>query len=819
MRNARNAWMYHASRNQLAVEALEARRVLSTNSYAELFAPADDADIQLSGWESRTLTTLGSSASFEAAPAQASLGLQVEETSESSALGGFNIVINAGLTLAANQAALDAFERGAQQWEAYISDPITVTIDADLANLGSSSIIGQASSVILFGSYNQLRNAMVADADSDDGVVSFLPTAGLFDASLPAGIGLSGSLTANKSVMKALGFNTVDATFGAKDATITFNSQFSFDYDNSDGVTPGTIDFETVAAHEIGHALGFTSIVDTVDSYLDNGTTGNVSPRALDLFRFASGSSPSNTAEFATFDRDYNTGGNSVLSDTTDEWRFSTGVATGDGRQASHWKDNGYTGVLIGIMDPTLSYGQTTDISTADLRALDLIGYDIVIPAGNAPPVLDPISNQSIDEGSLLSFTATASDPDIGDQLTFSLGPGAPAGASIHPTSGVFSWTPSDNTGSPFSVEIVVSDDGSPIESDSQTFSITVNNVAPSAAISGTTDIFRGEEVTFTLTASDPSSADQAGLFDFEIDWDGNGTVDETIANVSSGSTVTHTFTTVSTNNIQVRATDKDGGTGGFSQTPISVSPYVLRGDGFGNTDLIWGGTPGLDAVYVFGPPSDLNLFVQIENLSVINQITSLGAAVSGKVVLHGYDSSDVLVGQFLLGNVMEIHGGDGDDVIVGGLLGDFLYGDGGNDTIIGGTQSIDGNDLISGGEGRDTLFGHLGADILSGDGGEDLLISDQFSFTNVPAAVQQIANEWKSARPYAERVSNILGVTSTGVNGSWTLTPNSTIFDDGAQDTLIGGIGATDWFFYDFDEDLLGDTIESGEEETDSDP
>ena len=58
------------------------------------------------------------------------------------ALGSFNIVINAGAGLAGNAAALAAFNRAADQWEAWISDPITVTIVADLQNLGNPSIIG-----------------------------------------------------------------------------------------------------------------------------------------------------------------------------------------------------------------------------------------------------------------------------------------------------------------------------------------------------------------------------------------------------------------------------------------------------------------------------------------------------------------------------------------------------------------------------------------------------------------------------------------------------------------------------------------------------
>jgi len=62
------------------------------------------------------------------------------------------------------------------------------------------------------------------------------------------------------------------------------------------------------------------------------------------------------------------------FDDTADEYLFSTGVTQGDGRQASHWKDTD----TIGILDPTLAFGQVFDVSEADLRALDLIGYDIV---------------------------------------------------------------------------------------------------------------------------------------------------------------------------------------------------------------------------------------------------------------------------------------------------------------------------------------------------------------------------------------------------------------------------------------------------------
>ncbi len=52
---------------------------------------------------------------------------------------------------------------------------------------------------------------------------------------------------------------------------------------------------------------------------------------------------------------------------------FSTGVDFGDGRQASHWKDN----LNLGIMDPTAAPGELLVLRPNDLRAMDLIGYEI----------------------------------------------------------------------------------------------------------------------------------------------------------------------------------------------------------------------------------------------------------------------------------------------------------------------------------------------------------------------------------------------------------------------------------------------------------
>ncbi|MGD8415554.1 MAG: PilC/PilY family type IV pilus protein [Pseudomonadales bacterium] len=100
----------------------------------------------------------------------------------------------------------------------------------------------------------------------------------------------------------------------------------------------------------------------------------------------------------------------------------------------------------------------------------------ITVNEVNAAPVLNPIGDQTVDEETLLSFVAAASDADVpANGLTYSLDPGAPAGASIDPASGAFSWTPAEADGpGSFTVTVRVTDDGTPALDDSETINITV---------------------------------------------------------------------------------------------------------------------------------------------------------------------------------------------------------------------------------------------------------------------------------------------------------------------------------------------------------
>ena len=107
--------------------------------------------------------------------------------------------------------------------------------------------------------------------------------------------------------------------------------------------------------------------------------------------------------------------------------------------------------------------------------------FTITVVAANTAPVLRVIGNQAIDEMQLLSFTALADDSDLPAQtLTFSLS-GAPAGAAIT-AAGLFTWTPTEEQGIPgaagmYTFDVQVSDDGVGARMDSETITVTVNEV------------------------------------------------------------------------------------------------------------------------------------------------------------------------------------------------------------------------------------------------------------------------------------------------------------------------------------------------------
>jgi len=98
----------------------------------------------------------------------------------------------------------------------------------------------------------------------------------------------------------------------------------------------------------------------------------------------------------------------------------------------------------------------------------------ITVTNTNQAPVLDPIGPKSVAEGSLLTFTVSGSDPDL-DHLVYSAS-NLPAGATFNPATRVFNWTPGYAQAGTYTVTFTLTDDGTPVLSDSEIVTIVVNS-------------------------------------------------------------------------------------------------------------------------------------------------------------------------------------------------------------------------------------------------------------------------------------------------------------------------------------------------------
>lgn len=474
-----------------------------------------------------------------------SLRLQ-PESMERRDLLAFDIVIIPGPALQLDPVAMAAFNRGAAQWESFIEDDITVVISADVLDLGNPNIIGQAASVQPFADHDVMRAALIADAEAGESIVNFLPTKAEAQWAFGGNFAPTGGIQATKANLKALGFQNLDVFAGVVDATIQFNSTFAFDYDNSDGVGAGLIDFETVAAHEIGHALGFVSEVDTVDFYSFLGQFGIqpigipnlITPGVMDFFRFADdvpGRDPETAADFRYVPRSLESGVEAVMDDTVREYNMGTGSLTGDLTQASHWKDDFYTGTTIGIMDPTLSTGVATPISLADLWALDLIGYDINL----APTATADSASTTQNNPVVIDVLSNDIDPDgvfPKNSLVIISGP-LSGTAAQNPATGLVTYRPAaDFVGVDTFTYNVTDIEGK--TTNTVTVNVTVNadpSSTPQATVPlvpfATPGIYRPQTGTFFLRGSQTSGAPDVATFSFGTpgsvpivgDWNGDG--------------------------------------------------------------------------------------------------------------------------------------------------------------------------------------------------------------------------------------------------------------------------------------------------------
>lgn len=371
---------------------------------------------------------------------------------------------------------------------------ITMTAVNDAPDIVNTTVNLNENSANGTAVYNVNDSFTGTDLDRDGTAITYSITAGNTGGAFainPA----TGQITVNSSaVLNRESISSFTLTVQASDGTLTDTATI-------------TINLNDVDEFDVG------AITDTnggINSVNENATAGTL------VGITASASDADATINTITYSLTDNAGGRFQIDG-------STGVVTV------------LNGALLDYESAT-SHNITVRADSAD-GSFSTQAYTINVNNVNQAPVLGAIGNQTVAEGATLSFSASASDADVpADTLTYSLDAGALAlGMTIDANTGVFSWTPSEAQGGTApSVTITVTDNGTGLLADSETFTITVSdtNQAPVNVVPGAQTVAVGT----ALSIAGVSVTDVDGNLATTQLSVGNGTVTVSLA---GGATIT----------------------------------------------------------------------------------------------------------------------------------------------------------------------------------------------------------------------------------------------------------------------------------------
>jgi hypothetical protein len=272
----------------------------------------------------------------------------------------------------------------------------------------------------------------------------------------------------------------------------------------------------------------------------------------------------------------------------------------------------------------------------------------------------------------------------------------------------------------------------------------------------------------------------------------------------------------------------------GLSPLPIYLSvgggsSVSVRGDAGNETFVLRNAPPGV-SLSIDGAGGN-NTLQGPDGANVWSVTTANAGSLNGNVQftsiqnLVGGASTDTF--QFRTGGSLagSIDGGSGTNTLdytayTGDILVDLLLhtaslvgqgvfnvanvnGSQGNDLIVGDANA----NVLVGGTGRNVLIGDGGSDTINGGGGFNLLIGGTTSYDNQLAALQALMQFWDnaSATSLDQLVNPLRSKNGVTVNGQLLMLNKTTVQNDNAPDSLVGGGGAN-WFIEDKD-----DTINNG--------
>ena len=197
----------------------------------------------------------------------------------------------------------------------------------------------------------------------------------------------------------------------------------------------------------------------------------------------------------------------------------------------------------------------TDSVSQSSAQQTVQITVNVVAPPPK-PPVLAPLPPITVNEGTLVTFQASATDPNPGETITYNLGPDAPPGAKINYLTGVFSYTPLRGPAT-FSITVFAFDTS--LQSAKQTFTLTVNDVAPILAPIARQTAGVNSPFQFTGGFTDPGRQDTwAGIANY-----GDGTPQSPVTvNPNQTFQLSHSYSLPGTYTVVVAITDNGNLTG-----------------------------------------------------------------------------------------------------------------------------------------------------------------------------------------------------------------------------------------------------------------